>query len=130
MPLAIDTDVLIELYKGNSRVLTSLQELIKIHPQPPAITFATFSEFLYGMLGKGGQEREKALLFLDKFSLLNTSRRSAERFSELKYALDAEGKPIPVLDILIASIVMESGMTLLTMDNHFGRIPGLDFVLL
>ena len=130
MTLILDTDVLIELYKGSRAVRDTIAGLLPLHPKNPAITFANFSEFYYGILGREEKEREKALLFLDKFTLLNTTRASAKKFSELKYLLERAGKTIPILDILIASLAMETKLTLLTMDKHFGKIEGLDVILL
>ena len=130
MTLVLDTNILIELYRGNKKVIEIIKGLISMHPENPAITFANFSEFYLGMLGKREIERERALLFLGKFTLLNTARESSKIFSELKYALGKEGKAVPDMDILIASLVLERGMTLLTMDKHFERIEKLNSICL
>lgn len=130
MTLVLDTNILIELYRGNATVLEKIKKLIPFHLENPAITFANFSEFYFGMLEKKESERQKALVFLDKFTLLNTTRESSKTFSELKFILKKKGKMIPDLDILISSLVIEKKCTFLTMDRHFEKISGLESVIL
>ena len=39
--------------------------------------------------------------------------------------LKAAGNPIPTNDIWIAALALQHGIKLLTMDNHFKKVPGL-----
>lgn len=130
MTLILDTDVLIELYKGNKNIITDITDLMQRHPDNPFITFANFSEFYIGFLKKNREKREHALQFLGMFSILHTTRGSAQLFAEIQHMLEKRGEAIPVLDSLIAAIAMEKNMTLVTRDNHFKKIEHLNVISL
>jgi predicted nucleic acid-binding protein len=44
---------------------------------------------------------------------------------EVSTLVKKQGKTIPLSDILIASLALEHGLTILTADKHFEQIPGL-----
>jgi tRNA(fMet)-specific endonuclease VapC len=50
---------------------------------------------------------------------------AAEQFGKLKAELRRAGRPIPDVDVQIASIALVNGLTLLTADAHFLAIAGL-----
>lgn len=52
---------------------------------------------------------------------LATTHFYAKIFSDLKNL----GKPIPTNDLWIASVCMQNGLPLFTLDDHFSSIPGL-----
>lgn len=64
-------------------------------------------------------------VFLKQFRQLEFSPGAAERFGMIKTDLRKSGKMIPDVDIQIASIALEVGVTLLTDDAHFHNVPGL-----
>jgi len=54
------------------------------------------------------------------------TEQSAKISAELYSKLRQTGQIIDDIDLLIAGIAIENGMTLVTNnENHFGRIPGL-----
>jgi len=123
--LVFDTSVLVDVERKNPRVLEQLQGLALKHPQTPAITFATFSEFYYGFLRKFPKKQKVALEELEKYKLLNTTASSAKVFAELKFALERTGNKLSLFDCLIASIVIDNNMTLVTGDKRFASVPTL-----
>jgi len=66
--------------------------------------------------------------FLDEpfASTLPVSRSTARRYGQLFAALRRAGTPIPVNDIWIAAATLDCGGHLLTFDQHFRHIDGLD----
>lgn len=130
MSLIFDTSVLIEIDSINEKLLLNLIELKEKYPANPAIAFPTFSEYYYGFLGKSKDRAAEALKRLGEFELLNTTENSARLFAEIAHGLSRKGETIPVMDVLIASIAMDYGMTLLTFDAHFRRIEGLKAIVL
>jgi tRNA(fMet)-specific endonuclease VapC len=54
---------------------------------------------------------------------------TADRYSRIAAVLKKQGTPIPTNDIWIAAQTMEFGAELVTMDQHFKKIPGLIFRL-
>ncbi len=127
--LVLDTNMLIELDKGNKRLITRLKQLKALHSENIAITFANFSEYYYGILNKSEKKKQLALDRLLKFNILNTNTDTAKRFAELKHKLEKEGKAMSVFDVLIAAIVIDNKATLLTSDKHFKDIEELKLIL-
>ncbi|MCJ7450315.1 MAG: PIN domain-containing protein [Candidatus Nanohaloarchaeota archaeon QJJ-9] len=129
MTLMLDTSVLIDLYQGKEETVKKLEEKSDLHPENPTITFANFAEFYQGFEEKDKKEKQRAEEFLNKFTYLKSSPRTAKRFSELKHRLEEEGKKIPLLDIYIASIAIENRITVITRDKHFKEIEELETIL-
>ena len=63
-------------------------------------------------------------------SALSTTRAVARRYGQVFARLRRIGTPIPVNDIWIAAATLDCGAHLLTFDQHFQHIRGLDFTLL
>jgi len=54
-----------------------------------------------------------------------------EKFLEFSKACGNDlSTPIPQFDLLIAALVIDKGLTLVTTDNHFGQISELKSVIL
>ena len=51
---------------------------------------------------------------------------TAERYGEIKDILRSKGRPIPYNDIWIGALALQHGLTLVSRDEHFGEIEGLD----
>ena len=52
---------------------------------------------------------------------------AARRFARFMHELDRAGRPIPVVDGMIAAATLEAGARLATGNvRHFGRVPGLE----
>ena len=57
-------------------------------------------------------------------------RETAERYAVIRNHLRQTGKPVRVNDLWIAATAFQHGLKLLTLDDHFRRIPQVmvDFV--
>jgi tRNA(fMet)-specific endonuclease VapC len=119
--LCLDTSAYSNFRRGNEDVATLLDraELVGV----PTVALG---ELRTGFLLGKKQRRNEAELeaFLDNpvvevFSVdSETSRHYAEIVAELRRA----GTPVPTNDIWIAAVAARSGTTVLTCDDHFGRI--------
>ena len=49
--------------------------------------------------------------------------------AEIKHYLSKKGIMIPIFDLFIASIAMDTKMPLVTLDKDFKKVPGLDTIL-
>ena len=127
--IALDTNILIEFEAHNVELIKFLQNLTKKFPSRPYITSANYSEFLYGFIKESPKKQEKAIEFLEDYKLLNTSKNSSGLLAKIKYELEKKGKMIPIFDVLIASIVMDKKAMLITFDEHFKNIEGLEVVI-
>ena len=53
--------------------------------------------------------------------------RTAYQYGKIKMELRRKGRPIPDNDIWIAAMAMQHGLTLVTSDEHFLHVDGLDY---
>jgi len=84
-------------------------------------------------LGARAKENRVVLTeFLDEpfVSILPTNRAIARRYGQVFAQLRRAGTAIPVNDIWIAAATLDCGGHLLTSDQHFRHIQGLDLTLL
>jgi tRNA(fMet)-specific endonuclease VapC len=126
MKYLVDSNVLMDLYRGDSSIVAALRRL---SIEKPATTTLNYAEILFGLIGKPEYERIKTDL-CTSFELLSLSATSAEVYAHLKLTLQRKGRPIPEMDVLIASIALEHSMTLITRDKHFASIDGLKVTVL
>ena len=129
MSIVIDTSVLIEIEKNNNEILSKLDNLESIKEEV-YITSPTYAEFYLGLLKLSKEKSEKGKQRLDKYKLLNTTKNSSKMLAEIKHKISKDGTPIPIFDLFIASIAMDSGMPLITLDNHFKKIQNLNVIII
>ncbi len=94
-----------------------------------SISIITYSEFIYGVKRSANPKKHQGII--DKFILhvdiLPWYRPASEHYGEIRAALEAQGKTIGNMDMLIAAYARSQGMVLVTNnEKHFQRIPGLD----
>jgi len=122
MALILDSDVCVEIIRGNTIYKSKLEE--NIH-SGLKITFMTVSELLYGAyLSKLGESQLIATIsFLDIFEFLAPNLDACHVFGKIKSELQKEGKLIPDADLIIGSIAIASEIPLLTNNlKHFQRL--------
>ena len=126
MILVLDTSILIDLEKGHAETIDRLRDLAKQHPFPAQITFITQFEFLYGITERGSKNKAKALEFLSKFAVMNTTVHTAHTLAQLKQESEKKAKNMSLADLIIASLVIEKHFTLITRDRDFEKINELN----
>jgi predicted nucleic acid-binding protein len=121
----LDTDILIEYFRGNKKVKRRIETISG--DDSIGITWLTLYEFFKGIFVSGKLEEEKFLRLLVKSSkILESSYESAMEGGEIYTALKKDGRLINDADILIASIVKNHEAILVTNnEEHFSRIKGL-----
>jgi len=119
-----------------------LSELIKKSPNPnfmirlrttPANALFTASlcimELRYGALKRGNPAGLWTMIeqqILPRIQILGFSYKEALKAGELIHHLFSAGQPIGIEDIMIASIAMCNGLTVVSANvKHFSRIPDL-----
>ena len=76
-----------------------------------------------------GSRLEKNLAELNQFlagqrvRVAVMDKETAQRYATILRYLQEKGAPIPTNDIWIAASAMQHGLELVTIDNHFRRIP-------
>ena len=122
--ILLDTDICIELLKGNKRILQRRDQ----YDGPVGVCFMTIAELYYGAEKSKDPSRnidtiEKLLITLE---IVHTDIAILKRFGMIKAHLQRQGEPIADADILIASATIEKAERLITGNTkHFDRIAGL-----
>jgi len=122
--ILLDTDICIELLKGNKRILQRRDQ----YDGPVGVCFMTIAELYYGAEksrdpSKNMDTIEKLLITLE---IVHTDIAILKRFGMIKAHLQKQGEPIADADILIASATLEKAERLITGNTrHFERIAGL-----
>ncbi len=122
--ILLDTDICIELLKGNKRILQRRDQ----YDGSVGVCFMTIAELYYGAEKsrepiKNMDTIEKLLLSLE---IVHTDISILKRFGMIKAHLQKQGEPIADADILIASSTLEKADKLITGNTrHFERIAGL-----
>jgi tRNA(fMet)-specific endonuclease VapC len=122
--ILLDTDICIELLKGNKRILQRRDQ----YDGPVGVCFMTIAELYYGAEksrdpSKNTDTIEKLLLTLE---IVHTDIAILKRFGIIKAHLQKQGEPIADADVLIAAATLEKAERLITGNTkHFERIAGL-----
>jgi tRNA(fMet)-specific endonuclease VapC len=125
----LDTSAYSRFRAGDSRVhdLVAAAEVVIV----PTVVLGE----LYGAFEVGSRTREN-LLVLTEFlrepfvTVAPVSAAVARRYGRIYAALRKAGTPIPVKDMWIAASAFDQGACLLTFDEDFERVPGLDRIVL
>ncbi|MBO9565023.1 MAG: type II toxin-antitoxin system VapC family toxin [Niastella sp.] len=118
----LDTNIVIELFKGDQRVLTFLDE-----QQNVFIAAAVLAELYLGAYRSGNEQKhiEQIRTFLLKCTVLSADQTTAESCAKVKTALLKKGKPIPENDIWIAATALQYNLPLYTNDKHFSEVDNI-----
>jgi tRNA(fMet)-specific endonuclease VapC len=94
-----------------------------------SLSAVSVAELTHGAWRSAHREDNLARLevLLAAVTVLPFDEASARRFGNLKAELEARGEPLDDLDLEIASIALESNLTLVTNNtDHFKRIKSLE----
>ena len=122
--ILLDTDVCIELLRGNETVI----ERRRAVPGDVAISFMSVGELFYGAKRSNSPDANTELVerFLITITILYPDFKIMRRFGEMKAQLASEGLLLPDADILIAATTLSRCEVLVTGNhNHFNRFTNL-----
>ena len=126
-PSMLDTDILSEFLRGNSKVIAKVDEHLKEYGYIN-LSIITYYEILNGLLY---MDARKQLVKFEEFVELNKviplTLKMAKTAAVIQADLRKKGTEIGHTDTLIAGIAMTSELQLVTNNtDHFKRIKGLD----
>ena len=124
MGILIDTDLLIDLERGDTSVESLLGE------EDRAISVITVSELLHGVLRAQGAVRTRRQAFVEHLlaglQAIPVSEPIARIHAEIWSGLATRGESPGAHDLWIAATAIAHGLGLATRNgSHFQRIPGL-----
>ncbi len=122
--ILFDTDVCIEILRGNKKVITKRNDF----DEPISISFMTVAELFYGSEISGNTENNNSLIeeFLLTINIIESDFNIMKRFALIKAGLKRKNNLLPDADIIIAATTLEKCNFLVTGNiDHFSRIEGL-----
>jgi len=130
MSLAFDTSILIEIERRNPKIIEKINNMSESYPTSPQLPFISYYEFIQGLKIKNPKDYEKKFAFANKFSVLKTSKKSAEILADLKIKYEKIGFSFPLADLLIAAQTIENNLILISLDKDFEKIEELKKIIL
>ncbi len=123
MRALLDTNAVIEMLRGNSRVLARL----RAHPPGEvAVSAIVMHELFYGAYRSARVEANVARVDGLRFEVAAFEREDARAAGEVRASLAAAGAGIGPHDVLIAGQALARGAVLVTHNvREFGRVAGL-----
>jgi tRNA(fMet)-specific endonuclease VapC len=121
----LDTNTCIYALKLEGQVVERLRDH---SPDDLGVTIVTLAELWFGAhkSARAAAARREIDGFLEPFEVLPFDREAAEAYARSRRSLERIGRPIGERDLLIASIALARGLTVVTHNlSEFGRVPGL-----
>jgi tRNA(fMet)-specific endonuclease VapC len=121
----LDTNIAGYVIKGNFPPVR--ERLLEIPMSAVGISVITEAELRFGVarlpqaakLGRAVEE------FLIRVEVLPWDSEAAQRYAQLRAALEEHGEPMGNLDLMIAAQALAEGVILVTNDRVFRRVRGL-----
>ena len=88
-------------------------------------SWITYGELLAGAVGQGQNAVNSVNDLMSAVQVVYPDAATCEQYGRLHADLSARGKLIPVNDLWIAALALQHGMSVVTCDEHFLRIPDL-----
>ena len=126
MKFLLDTNACIHFLNGASDLL--VQRILDAGPGNTAISSITLAELNFGAArsGKAEANLKRVETFAEELVSYPFDDECAARFGRIKAETLAAGRPTPDFDLAISAVAMTHGLTVVTADRHFAKVPGLE----
>ncbi len=126
MKYMLDTNICIFVIKHKPENV--IRKFIEHNPEDLCISSITYAELMHGVEKSQARERNRLAiaLFLSPISIVDFDALAAEEYGRIRADLEAQGKPIGPMDMLIAGHAKSKGLILVTNNTReFTRVEGL-----
>lgn len=120
--LLLDTNIVIELFRGNQVVIAMLDKQENIYLSTAALGELYLGAYRSTNVSKKLQEIKS---FLESCIVVYTDAITSDNYAVIKTALLNRGKPIPENDLWIAATALQYKIPLYTFDRHFEEVEGI-----
>ena len=119
-----DTSAVIALMRGDKRTQS------QIGNAHFAVTFVTLAELNLGVLKSAKREAAwtSVRTVLRDRIMLHVSTVTPAIYARVYFELEQRGQLIPINDIWIAALALETGLPVIARDEHFSRVEGLTVI--
>jgi len=123
--LMLDTNAVSAIIKGRAKTLSAI-----LSERPSCISVITEAELRFGLVRHAINTDLRRIVenYLATVDILPWTSASAQRYSLLRKELEAIGKPLAPMDLLIVSHAMAEDCTLVSADRAFAQVPGLSLL--
>jgi len=120
----LDADTVSYAIRGQGRVAT---QLLRHRPSELCMSSVTLAELQFGAQAKRSRKLKMAIAnFIKDIEILPFDRAASDEFGVIAAALARKGRPIGVLDSLVAAHALSLGLTVVTNNvKHFRRVSKL-----
>ncbi|MGP6220186.1 type II toxin-antitoxin system VapC family toxin [Caldiplasma sukawensis] len=112
--ILLDTDVIIEIMNKKSSIGKVFMDKIMESGEEYCTSSVNMHELLYGI-----QKYSKDSRLIVQMTTLEYTKKDSELSALLELSAERKGKSVPRMDAIIASIAINNGCSLYTMDEHF-----------
>ena len=123
--LLLDSCAVISYFKDHVGVTELLRKAEQLH-----LPLVVYGELYFGALKARNSSRRLRELeeFLSIVTLIRPNQETAEIYSEIRLQLSLIGKPIPENDLWIAATAKQYELPVMTNDQHFKLIEGVNLI--
>ena len=120
--LMLDTNAVSAFIKNSSQTLNTI-----LSERPFCISVITEAELRFGLARRAVNIDLRRIVenYLVSVDIQPWTSACAQRYGLLRAELEAQGKPLAPMDLLIASQAMAADCTLVSADRAFTQVPGL-----
>jgi len=121
----LDTNAASYIIKGNFPRVR--ERLLKVPMAEVGISVVTEAELRFGVARRPEATALKRVVeeFLLRVESMPWNSEAAERYAQIRAALEKGGEPMGNLDLMIAAQAVAAGVVLVTRDHVFRRVKGL-----
>jgi len=121
--MILDTNALSALAAKDPKLQRRLAPSTRV-----AVTLISLGEYHFGILGSAHRKELEFWLeaLLKKTDLLQPAAQTLPHYAAIRQELKSAGTPIPANDIWIAALVRQHKMPLVSKDQHFDLVKGVD----
>ena len=123
MRMLLDTNRLTDLLRGDPALVQLVEQADEVW-----LPYVVVAEIKAGFLGGTRLSQNIALLatfMATGVTVLYPDEQTLEAYARLFVQLKAAGKPIPDNDLWIGALAVQHGLSVVTRDAHFKKIPQL-----
>lgn len=120
--LMLDTNAVSVIVKGQASTLSA-----SLNDRLFCISVITEAELRFGLVRRAVNADLRRIVenFLVSVDIRPWTSASAQRYGPLRKELEALGKPLAPMDLLIATHALTEDCTLISADRAFAQVPGL-----